>query len=108
VNVAQNIWEMLTKLFVVLIAIVAILGVVIWYWPVVQEDQRMREEKFALDKKIELEGRVAKKLDTQLRCFENPTLEKSLVERLARERLSYAKAGENVVHFESADGGVLR
>ena len=60
----------------------------------------MREEKFALDQKIDQETKTARNLDTQLHSFENPTLEKTLVERLARERLSYAKPGEFVIHFE--------
>ena len=86
----------------------AVLGIAVWYEPVVQENQRMREEKFELDTKIDQETKVAKRLETQLRSFENPALEKTLVERLARERLSYAKPGENVVHFEPPASGVLR
>jgi cell division protein FtsB len=103
----QNIWNTLTRLLVVLLGIAAVLGIVVWYEPVVQENQRMREEKFELDKKIEQESKTAKRLETQLRSFQNPVLEKTLVERLARERLSYAKPGENVIHFEPPAGGVL-
>jgi cell division protein FtsB len=84
-----------------LLVAAAVLGIIIWYEPVVQENQRMREEKFALDRKIEAESKIARKLDTQLHSFQDPTLERTLVERLARERLSYAKPGENVVHFEA-------
>lgn len=31
-----------------------------------------------------------------------------MVERLARERLSYAKPGENVIHFEPPASGATR
>jgi cell division protein FtsB len=31
-----------------------------------------------------------------------------MVERLAREKLSYAKPGENVIHFEPPAGGAAR
>jgi cell division protein FtsB len=107
VNVTQNIWIALTRLLLVLLGIAAVLGTVVWYEPVVQENQRMREEKFELDRKIEQEAKIAKRLETQLRSFQNPALEKTLVERLARERLSYAKPGENVIHFEPPAGGLL-
>jgi cell division protein FtsB len=68
----------------------------------------MREEKFELEKKIDAESKLAKKLDTQLRSFQNPVLERTMVERLARERLSYAKPGENVIHFEPPASSLSR
>jgi cell division protein FtsB len=106
VNVTDSIWDKLTRLVMALLVIAGVLGIVVWYEPVVQENQRMREKKFELEKKIEQESKIAKKLETQLRSFENPGLEKTLVERLARERLSYAKPGENVIHFEPPAGGI--
>jgi cell division protein FtsB len=108
VNVTHSIWDKLTRLVMALLVIAGLLGIVVWYEPVVRENQRMREEKFELEKKIEQESKIAKKLETQLRSFENPALEKTLVERLARERLSYAKPGENVIHFEPPAGVVAR
>jgi cell division protein FtsB len=107
VNVTYSIWDKLTRLILALLVIAGLLGIIVWYAPVVQENQRMREEKFELDKKIDAENKIAKKLETQLRSFENPALEKTLVERLARERLSYAKPGEFVIHFEPPASGVL-
>jgi cell division protein FtsB len=100
VNVKLSIWDKLTQVIVVLLVVVALLGIVLWYEPVVQENQRMREQKFELDQKIDQETKIARKLDVQLRSFQDPELEKVMVERLARERLSYAKPGENVIHFE--------
>ena len=108
VNVSCSIWDKLTRMVAALLVLAGVLGIVVWYEPVVQENQRMREQKFDLDRKIEQESMVAKKLDTQLRSFENPVLERNLVERLARERLSYAKPGENVVHFETPATGAPR
>ena len=107
-NVTQNIWDKLTRVVVALLGVAVLLGVIVWYEPVVQENQRMREKIFALEKKIEQETRSARKLETQLRSFENPALERTMVERLARERLSYARPGENVIHFESPAGSSLR
>jgi cell division protein FtsB len=108
VSVSCSIWDKLTRLVMALLVIAAVLGIIVWYEPVVQENQRMREEKFELEKKIDLESKIAKKLDIQLRSFQNPALEKTMVERLARERLSYAKPGENVIHFEAPAAGLAR
>jgi cell division protein FtsB len=100
VEVTWNIWDRLSRLVMALLVAAGVLAIVVWYQPVVQENQRMREEKFDLEQKIDRENKTAKKLETQLRSFEEPALERTLVERLARERLSYAKPGENVIHFE--------
>jgi cell division protein FtsB len=39
---------------------------------------------------------ISKKLEAALRAMEDPRT----IERLARERLSYARPGENVIHFD--------
>lgn len=98
--VMDSIWHRLTRLIMALLVLAAALAIVVWYGPVVRENQRMRAEKFELDQKIAQEVITAKKLDTQLRSFQDPVLERTMVERLARERLSYAKPDENVVHFD--------
>ncbi len=95
-NVGQSIWDKLFRLVLVLLVVAGVLGIVLWYQPVIEENQRMREEKLALDGKIEQEAETARKLDLELRALQNP----ATVERLARERLSYAKPGENVIHFD--------
>lgn len=92
----QSIWDKLFRLVLMLLVVASVLGIVLWYQPVIEENQRMREDKLALDRKIEKEVETARKLDLELRALQNPTT----VERLARERLSYAKPGENVIHFD--------
>ena len=95
-NVGQSIWDRLFRLVLALLVVAGVLGIALWYKPVIQENQRMREEKLALDGKIEKENETARKLDLELRALQNP----ATIERLARERLSYAKPGENVIHFD--------
>ena len=95
-NVGDSIWDKLFRLVLVMMVLAAILGTILWYKPVIKENQRMREQKMALDKRIEQENEAARKLDLQLRAMQSPTT----IERLARERLSYAKPGENVIHFD--------
>jgi cell division protein FtsB len=96
VNVGESVWDKLFRLVLVMMVLAAILGTILWYQPVIKENQRMREEKMALDKRIERENETARKLDLELRAMQSPTT----IERLARERLSYAKPGENVIHFD--------
>jgi cell division protein FtsB len=99
-NVGQNIWDKLFRVVLTLLVIAAVLGILLWYQPVIEQNQHMRQEKLALDVSIEKESETARKLDASLRALQNPTT----VERLARERLSYAKPGEDVIHFDPPAG----
>jgi cell division protein FtsB len=91
-----SIWDKLTRLVLILVVVAAILGIALWYRPVLQENQKMREEKLELERKIARETETSKKLEAALRALQDP----KTVERLARERLSYAKPGEDVIHFD--------
>ena len=96
-NGGQSIWDKLSRLALALLVLAALLGIVLWYEPVVQENQRMREQKLVLERKIEKEMEAGKRLDASLRAMQDPIT----VERLARERLSYSRPGEDVIHFEA-------
>jgi cell division protein FtsB len=96
-NAGQSIWDKLSRLALALLVLAAVMGIALWYEPVVRENQRMREQKLALERKIGKEVETSKKLDASLRAMQDPIT----VERLARERLSYARPGEDVIHFEA-------
>jgi cell division protein FtsB len=100
VNVGQSIWDKLFRVVLTLLVIAAVLGILLWYEPVIEKNQHMRQEKLALDLSIEQQTETARKLDAALRALQNPTT----IERLARERLSYAKPGEDVIHFDPPPG----
>ena len=93
----QSIWDKLSRLALALLVLAALISIFLWYKPVVDTNQRMREQKLALETKIEQETEVGKRLDASLRAMQDPIT----VERLARERLSYARPGEDVIHFEA-------
>ena len=95
-NPGESIWDKLTRLVLSLVVAAALLGIALWYRPVIQENQRMREQKLELDRKIAVEMETARKLDASLHALQDP----KTVERLARERLSYAKPGEDVILFQ--------
>jgi cell division protein FtsB len=99
-NAGQSIWDKLFRLVLALLVCAGLLGVFFWYKPVIEENQHYRRDKLELEKKIAKELEIAHKLDADLRAFQNPTT----VERLARERLSYAKPGESVIHFDPPPG----
>jgi cell division protein FtsB len=95
-NVGESIWDKLTRVVLGLVVAAALLGIALWYRPVIEENQRMREDKLELERKTARETETAKKLEASLRALQDP----KTVERLARERLSYAKPGEDVIHFD--------
>jgi cell division protein FtsB len=99
-NTGQSIWDKLFRLVLALLVLAGLLGIFLWYQPVIQENQRMRRDKLELEKKIDKELEAARKLDADLRALQNP----ATIERLARERLSYAKPGEDVIHFDPPPG----
>lgn len=92
-----TIWDKLTCVVVFLLLAASVMGMALWYTPVIKQNERMRRERLELDKKIEKEMEIAKKLDGSIKALQDPRT----VERLAREKLSYAKPGETVIHFEA-------
>jgi cell division protein FtsB len=99
-NAGQSIWDKLFRLVLALLVIAGMMGIFLWYQPVIQENQRLRRDELELEGKIEKEAATARKLEADVRALQNPTT----IERLARERLSYAKPGENVIHFDPPPG----
>lgn len=96
-SVGSNIWDSLYRLALWLLAIAAVVAVVLWYVPVVQKNEAMRRTIYQLEKQVQQEQELAKVLDARLKSLQDPRT----VERLARERLSFAKPGELIFHFEA-------
>ncbi len=99
-NAGQSVWDKLFRLVLAMLFVAGLLGIFLWYQPVIQENQRLRRTKLELEKKIEREADTARKLDADFRALQNPMT----IERLARERLSYARPGESVIHFDPPPG----
>jgi cell division protein FtsB len=96
-SVGSNIWDSLYRLALWLLAIAAVVAVILWYVPVVQKNEAMRRTIYQLEKQVQQEQELSKVLDARLRSLQDPRT----VERLARERLSFAKPGELIFHFEA-------
>jgi cell division protein FtsB len=96
-KVNLGIWDKLTPVVVFLVFIAGILLVAVWYLPLIKQNERMRREILRLDTAIQKEDENARQMRTAIDALRtNP----KAVERLARERLGYAKAGETVVRFQ--------
>ena len=96
-NSSLNIWDKLTRVIIFLLLAAALLGIAVWYTPVIKKNEAMRKDRLELDKKIEKELETSRKLESSIKALQDPRT----VERLAREKLSYAKPGETVIHFEA-------
>jgi cell division protein FtsB len=98
-NVDLGIMGKLTRIVVFLLFIAGLLAVAVWYLPLIRHNENLRKELLARDeqiKKVEESNRQLKASIDSLR------FDPKAVERLARERLGYAKAGETVIRFEDA------
>ena len=92
-----GIWHRLTQLVIGLIVLACLLGVFYWYVPVFERNARFRQQILSLENQVKLEEQKQRQLDTAIRNLkEDP----KTVERLAREKLGYARPGETVIYFE--------
>ena len=96
-NVDLGLLGKLTRLVIFLLFVAGLLCVAVWYLPLVHQNERMRREILQRDEQIH-------KLEEGNRQFKASidalSYDPKAVERVARERLGYAKAGETVIHFE--------
>jgi cell division protein FtsB len=96
-NVDLGIWNSLTKLLIGLLLIAGLLGIAGWYLPLIRQNERMRKEDQRLATEGKKEDETARQLKASVDALRN---DPKAVERLAREKLGYAKPGETVVRFE--------
>lgn len=96
-NVDLGIWSKLTRVVIFLLLAAGLLGVALWYFPLIKQNERMRQEVLRLDTQIQKEEETGKQVKTALDSLRNDPM---AVDRLAREKLGYAKPGETVIRFE--------
>src|SRR5262249_43751449 len=98
-NVDLGIWGKLTRVVMFLLLIAGLLGVAVWYLPLIRQNERYRKRLLELDAQKQKQEEVAKQLKGSIDALR---YDPKAVERLARERLGYVKPGETVIHFEEA------
>lgn len=97
-NVDLGILGKLTRVVVFLLCVAFLLGVAVWYLPLIRQNERMRKVVLQLDAQIAKADDSNRQLKTSIDALR---YDPKAVERLARERLGYAKPGETVIRFES-------
>jgi cell division protein FtsB len=98
-NAELNLWDQLTRVVIFLLFVAGLLGVAVWYMPLIHQNEGYRREILRYDGRIQKEEEIAKQLRNSIEALRR---DPKAVERLARERLGYAKPGETVIRFETA------
>jgi len=98
-NVNLGIWSVLTKVAVALVVVALLLLIGMKFLPLLQQNERMRADIMRLQTQLQIEEANSKQLKAEIDALRNDS---NAIERLAREKLGYAKPGETVIHFEPA------
>ncbi len=104
-KVDLGIWDKLTRLVIFLLFVAGLLGLAVWYLPLIKQNERMRREILRLDAQIKKEKETAKQSQASIDALR---YDPKALERLARERLGYAKPGETVIRFEERNTNNVR
>lgn len=96
-NVDLGIWDKLARGIFALMFIAAVTGVILWYRPVVRENEQWRKLNLELEGQIRRQIQIEEELKASIKAMQDP----ANVEREARERLGLARPGETVVRFEA-------
>jgi len=99
VSVDLGIWSKLTKLVVGLVVLAVVLLIGMCYLPVIKQNEQYRRQLLLDQNKIEQAEARSRELQAQLEALLH---DPKTVERLAREKLGYARPDETVVRFEPA------
>jgi cell division protein FtsB len=97
VKVDLGIWSKLMQVVVALVALAVLLLILMYYLPLIQQNEQYRRRIDALDAELQKQREISKQLQAE---FDALRADPKTVERLAREKLGYARADETVIHFE--------
>ncbi len=94
-----GIWSRLTQAVVALVALAILVLIGMTYLPLIQQNEQMRRRIDRLDADLEKQRQQARQLQAEFDALRN---DPKTIERLAREKLGYARADETVIRFEPA------
>ena len=92
-------WDRLSKITVFLLFVAALLFAILQYLPLIQKNQNYRRELLAMDARVAEQEHIGRQLRGSIESLQN---DPKAVERLAREKLGWAKTNEMIIRFESA------
>ncbi|MEY2407951.1 MAG: Septum formation initiator [Verrucomicrobiota bacterium] len=90
-------WDKLSKITLVLLFVAAMLFAFLQYLPLIQKNQNFRKELLAFEARNIEQERLGRQLRASIDSLQN---DPKAVERLAREKLGWAKTNEMVIRFE--------
>jgi cell division protein FtsB len=97
VKVDLGIWSWLTQAVVVLVVLAVLIFIGMAYKPQIQQNEQFRRRIDSLDAELEKQRQISKQLQAEFDALRN---DPKTVERLAREKLGYARTNETVIHFD--------
>ena len=92
-----GIWDKLTRVVMLLLVVASAVSIGYLCVPLIQQNARMRQRNLELEAQIQREEDAARQLKANLDALRS---DPKAVERLAREKLGYAKPGEVVIRFQ--------
>jgi cell division protein FtsB len=98
-NVNLGIWDKLSKLVLFLLLIAGLVAVFFWYLPVIQKNQNYRKRLLALEAETVQQEKANRQLRSSIDAMQN---DPKTIERMAREKLGWAKSNEMVIRFQRA------
>jgi len=96
-NVDLGIWGKLTRLITALLFLTAVGGVLLWYLPLIQRNEYERKRNLMMENRIKHAEATQQALLKSIKSLEE---DPKTVERLAREKLGYAKTNETVIRLK--------
>ena len=96
-NVDTVIWDKLSRLVMTLLVLAALVWVAVLYFPLMHQNEAMRQQIIELDQQIEHEETVNRELRLEIDSLKS---DPKTVERLAREQLGLARPDETVIRFD--------
>ena len=104
-NVNVGIWDKLSRVVVFLLFVSGLVLVFFWYLPLIQQNHRYRKQILHLEAQIREQEKTARQLKIAIEALQNDA---TTIERMARERLGYARSNETVIRFEPAPAAYSR
>ncbi|MDP7050350.1 MAG: septum formation initiator family protein [Verrucomicrobiota bacterium] len=97
-KVNASIWDRLTRVVASLAAVAALVWVAVLYFPLMHQNEVMRQQIAQLDRQIRQEEAANRQVRLEIDSLKT---DPKTVERLAREQLGLARPDETVVRFEN-------
>ena len=91
--------DFLSRVAVLVILLIGLVGVFGWYLPLIKHNQALRKE---IAEQKQLTAHLANEIQSKQRQLHSYKYDPRSAERLARETLRLSREGETIFHFESA------